>query len=327
MPELGQELFLGNNPIQLIQNNHFVLVNPFFFSFLFDEYPEANFGVSLRQLSSNYNGPCVKVRRTSDNSTSEIGFSNCIIDTNTLLDFAGASSVTVDTWYDQSGNGNNLTMPDTTRQPALVLTGSLVTGSASTPTPSLFFNGVDMIMTGSNFTSGDVAASIFNVYNTATDAAPNTATMFVYMFGAADGNSFFKGSTAGALTDEYMSFGLVKSGVAAGRLGSDTYRRNANELVIEDEYWISTGTKYYKNASEVTLNLTANSYTTSTDVSPSSINTTLNQFTLGAFLNFPGGSYLTPHNGKISELVSWPSNKLSERTLIQQQINNYYNAY
>lgn len=297
------------------------------FSFLFDEYPDADFGVSLRQLSSDYTGPCVKVRRTSDNATSEIGFLNYEINQSELLSFAGASSLTIDTWYDQSGNGNNLTMPDTARQPALVLTGSLVTGSVSNAKPSLFFNGVNMIMTGSNFTSGDSAASIFNVYNTAIPAAANSATMFLYMIGKDGGTySYFKGSSAGALAGEYMTFGTTTSTITGGRLGSSGYRRAANTLVIEDEYWLSGGSKFYQNASQVTLDLSANGYTTSTNVAPSTINPSFNQFTLGAFVSGVE-AYLVPHNGKISELVSWPSDKSSQRTLIQQQINNFYKVY
>jgi hypothetical protein len=325
--ELGQGLFLGSEPVQLIQNNNFASANVFEYSFLFDEFPDADFGISFRKLKSTYNGPCVKVRRASDNATSDIWFENFEIDTNALLSFAAGSSLAIDTWYDQSGNANNLTQPSTTRQPLIVSSGTLITGSVSNPKPSALFDGTNSLMTGSNFTSGDSAATIFNVYNTSAAAAVDSATMFVYMVGDNGGNNFFKGSSAGALTGEYMTFGVTKTGVAAGRLGSSTYRRNANTLVIEDEYWISTGTKFYQNTSEVTLNLTANSYTTSTDVSPSSVNTTANLFVLGAFANSGGTTYSVPHNGKISELVSWPQNKINERSNIQSQINSYYQVY
>lgn len=297
------------------------------YSYLFDLYPNADFGVSLRQLNSAYSGPCVKVRRVSDNATLEVGFSNNQINTGELLSFAGASSLMLDTWYDQSGKGNNVIMPNTTLQPALVLTGSLVTGSIVNPKPSVFFNGINMYMSGSNFTSGDSAATIFSVYNTAIPAAANSATMFLYMMGANDGNTFFKGSTAGALAGEYMTFGLNKTGITGGRLGPSGYRRAANTLVIEDDYWISSGTKFYQNGAEVTLDLSANGYTTSTDVSPSSINTSHNQFTLGAFLGSVGGTIFTPHNGKISEMVSWPANYNSIKADIGNQINEYYQAY
>jgi hypothetical protein len=325
-------MYLGDARIIPIFNNQIISVNPFQQSFLFDEFPNADFGISLRQLSVKYKGPCVKVRRISDNATSDIWFENFEIDTKALLSFAAGSSLAIDTWYDQSGNANNLTQPSTTRQPLLVSSGNLITGSVSNAKPSALFDGTNSLMTGSNFTSGDVAASFFNVYNTTAAAAPDTATMFVYMIGDNGGNNFFKGSSAGALTGEYMTFGVTKVAVpgpdvSVGRLGSSTYRRGANALVLEEEYWTTSGTTYYQNNSQVTLNLTANGYGTTTDVSPALISPANNTFTLGAFLNSGGSTYAVPHNGKISEVVCWPQNKISERSSIQSQINSYYKIY
>jgi hypothetical protein len=70
---------------------------------------------ALRQLKST--APyAIKVRRSSDNSTQDIGVTGGLLNTAALLSFCGAGDGFVDTWYDQSGNGRNLTQATTTAQ-------------------------------------------------------------------------------------------------------------------------------------------------------------------------------------------------------------------
>jgi hypothetical protein len=59
---------------------------------------------STRLLSSSYSGYALKVRRSSDNSTQDIGFTGSgDLDTATLKTFIGSSDCFVQIWYDQSG--------------------------------------------------------------------------------------------------------------------------------------------------------------------------------------------------------------------------------
>lgn len=95
---------------------------------------------SLRKLSSGYLGDCIEVRNSTTNETKNIGFIDRNLDVATLLDFAGGSgSCYVVTWYDQSGNGYNLTSETPSRQPMIVQEGVLVKLS-NTNRPSLRFN-------------------------------------------------------------------------------------------------------------------------------------------------------------------------------------------
>ena len=60
-------------------------------------------GFSLRRLRSSYSGYCIEVRRSSDNTTLNIGFdSSGYLDIVTLLSFVGSGSGFVKTWYNQS---------------------------------------------------------------------------------------------------------------------------------------------------------------------------------------------------------------------------------
>lgn len=55
-------------------------------------------------------GYCCKIKRSSDNATRDIGFTPAgYMDSLAALAFVGASTLTVETWYDQSGNGYDAT--------------------------------------------------------------------------------------------------------------------------------------------------------------------------------------------------------------------------
>jgi hypothetical protein len=92
-----------------------------------DSLPTPIAAYGLRHLRSAYTGHAIRVRRNSDNSEENIGFTaNGSLDTTALSNFCGVSSCFIRTWYDQSGNGYNATQTTTANQPLLVNAGSLV---------------------------------------------------------------------------------------------------------------------------------------------------------------------------------------------------------
>jgi len=88
---------------------------------------------SVRLLSNTYAGMCMNVRRGSDNTTSDIGFVNGVLDTATLLTFCGAGNGFVHTWYDQSGNGRDMAQVNAAN---IVTSGVLQVLSGSLPAPA-----------------------------------------------------------------------------------------------------------------------------------------------------------------------------------------------
>jgi hypothetical protein len=95
---------------------------------LLDNYSGAAAAYSLRRIGpSGYFGPAIRVRRDSDNTLRDIGFtSDGQLDTVGLLDFVGVTgSGFVQTWYDQSGNGRDAIQNTTTAQPFIVTSGSI----------------------------------------------------------------------------------------------------------------------------------------------------------------------------------------------------------
>ena len=293
---------------------------------LLDQYPTASAAYSVRKLRTEYTGPSLRVRRSNDNATQDIGFINGALDTTQLRSFVSTNSAFVDVWYDQSGNSNNLTMPDTTRQPRIVNAGTIESASNRTPTiPALFFDGVNDYITGSNFATGSSSLSAFNIFSSVTASAANTTSYSWYHFSSGSGQ-FNKGSSTGLLTGETMYLGVTKTGITTGRLGSNTYSRAANAVFVESEFWTSTGVTSFQNTTQTTLNLSANGFATNSNVSPSTIAMPENKFVWGAF-NLVAGTVAVPTHGKCMEMVYWGDNKSSERIDIQNNMNQYFNIY
>lgn len=109
---------------------------------LLDNYSGSAAAYSLRRIGpSSYFGPAIRVRRDSDNTLRDIGFtSDGQLDTVGLLDFVGVTgSGFVQTWYDQSGNGYNATEANA-KQPLVLLSGSVLTNAGK---PCLQFDNTD----------------------------------------------------------------------------------------------------------------------------------------------------------------------------------------
>lgn len=92
---------------------------------LLEQMPVAAYqAYSMRRLSAHYDGPAITVRRSTDNTTMDIGFGDDhLLDTDTLLEFVGSGSGFVATWYDQSGNDRHMTQTVAASQPQLVAAG------------------------------------------------------------------------------------------------------------------------------------------------------------------------------------------------------------
>jgi hypothetical protein len=290
---------------------------------LLDTYPNAAAAYSLRKLRTAYTGSAIRVRRSSDNTEQDIGFTALgALDTSALTSFCGSGNGFVTTWYDQSGNARNATQTTAANQPQIVSSGSLLTLN-SKPCTSWT---TDSRMGNSSFNpSSSSGFSAFNVYSTNLAAAANTNTMFLYSFGAISPQiAFGKASSTGQLTDEYISFirNLGNNFPAdTGRLGSTIYRRSANTQVLESEFYLSSGFTFFQNNSAQTMNISANGATTSVNWSPS-------------IYNLTGGLYLNSYvnngdtvNCKMQEVIFYDNSQSSNRTGIESNINSYYGIY
>lgn len=107
--------------------------------------------LSLRQLSASYTGPAIRVRRSSDNTEIDIGFTaEGDLDTTSLLDFCGSGDGFISIWYDQSGNGFNATRSGAAGQPRIVSAGVLDLMGTK---PGVRFDGTDDALSMANAVS------------------------------------------------------------------------------------------------------------------------------------------------------------------------------
>lgn len=129
---------------------------------LLDRFTGAAAAYSLRSLSSSTTN-VVRVRRSSDNT--EQDFTASEVSDGTLETFVGAGNTGfVTTWYDQSGNSNDMIQAVADSQPTLVDAGALVTESGK---PTIKFP------SSKNLTNANVSvypvASIFSAKNMIVD--------------------------------------------------------------------------------------------------------------------------------------------------------------
>lgn len=98
-------------------------------------------GVSLYKLTNTYNGYCLRIRRSSDGTTKDIGFKSGFWDYQDALTFVGANNGTVNIFYNQIGSSNYV-QNTSGNQPVIISTGVVLDGLLFTnkfmnmPTPS-----------------------------------------------------------------------------------------------------------------------------------------------------------------------------------------------
>ena len=94
-------------------------------TYLLDLYPNAVFAFDFYKLNSAYTGACIRVRRA-DNVEQDIGFSGDALDQSELTTFANGQDCFRVTFYDQSGNGRNMTQTSASNQPKIVSAGVIL---------------------------------------------------------------------------------------------------------------------------------------------------------------------------------------------------------
>lgn len=127
-----------------------------------------------RKLRTAYTGAAFRVRRSSDNVEQDIGFSGNSVDTSALTSFIGANSGFIVTWYDQSGNGRNLTQATQANQPRIVNAGVIDTSGGY---PAIAGHGAGVrVLTGASHLFAAGAHTVMFVMQRPSD--PNGNELF-----------------------------------------------------------------------------------------------------------------------------------------------------
>lgn len=267
-----------------------------YFVGLLDSYPNAAAAYSVRKLRTAYTGSAIRVRRSSDNTEQNIGFTALgNLDTTTLISFADGGNCFVTTWYDQSGNGLNATQTTAANQPQIVDTNNLITEGGK---PTLRFDGSNDFFINNTINISQPITRFTTAKNTNTTKAGvftdsnTTSDRFVlYSGGSGDNNGNFAASYSNT------GAGLILTSNANRNLFYELANSGSNELALNG------GTAITGNNGSNGLN----------KLSIGNIRTTV-----------VAGYYLT---GNFQELVIYNSNQSSNRTGISTNINTYYAIY
>lgn len=259
---------------------------------LLDTYSGAAVAYSLRKLRTAYTGNAITVRRSSDNTSQQIGFdSNGNLDTTSLLSFVGAGNGFVTTWFDQSGNNNNASSSTLAEQPQIVSGGNLILVNGK---PSISFDGTNDYMNYSIITCSS------NHYNF---TVIKRDTPGVRMFGLS-GRDFASKYLMTLWSDNNFYF----QGKNLYYIASTSTDTTTNQILL-------TGVN---NAGVLNIYKNSNIINT-TLVNDNGITATTNS--LG---NYNGNLF---SNAKIQEIVFYNNDQSSNRTSISSNINSHYTIY
>lgn len=261
------------------------------FSFLLDLYPSSAAAYSLRKLRAGYTGNCIEVRRNNDGATLNIGFVNNVLDTTTLLTFAGVNTCSILKWYDQSGNGNTAFNATTNSLfPQIVASGVLVTQNSKA---SINFTQNPLQFTTSISSGVNTSSFIIGKSNSLTSAGP-----------------LIGNTGAGPYVGQYFNQLLIQSGNTTTLDVLLTATNSANTNFNINNLYYTSSPRIYVNNTLIPI------------TSTSTFSATRNTFELIG--NYAGVAFTV---GYISEVVIYKLDQLSNRTGINANINTYYTIF
>ena len=282
------------------------VINPYNFGVvpILDIYPSAYIAYSTRKVRTAYAGNCLRVRRSSDNAETDIGFVANYIDTVTLLAFCGAGNGFVTTWYDQSGNSRNSTQTTAINQPQIVSSGTLILKNNKL---SLQFDGTNDSLTATGTSGITIGPSTYYAVSCRNGIPSQIRTVFATgILGAESGYGVFY-STTNTVASQ-VRYNIVN-------IATSTQYSNTDQVI---NLMLSVTTTSFLNTwfNGGSLNTVGYSYLNS--------NTTRN-LCIGARIDsFGPGFYL---NGNISEVIVWQIDYTATKSGIESNVNSYYNIY
>ncbi|WP_322014421.1 arabinofuranosidase catalytic domain-containing protein [Paraburkholderia sp. J12] len=160
---------------------------------------------SMRRLRGGYGGPCLNVRRDSDNSTQDIGFTaSGELNTNALLTFVGNANGYVTKWYDQMPGASHLKQTQTVLQPQIINDGVQLSLLPTGVRPVVATNGGNAGQNGQTLVSGAVDVPVASL----TFAQPFTRVSVFGLPGGlspANSNPVLMSSHTGNPTELYQT--------------------------------------------------------------------------------------------------------------------------
>jgi len=260
------------------------------YDYLLDDYSGASAAYSLRLLDSTYSGNAIKVRRASDNTEQDIGFVDNELDTSSLETFCSGTAGYVTTWYDQSGNGNDVTQSTAAQQPQIVVGGSTIV-EGTKPAFDFLTGGNFIGATGYSFT--DFAA--FTVMHSDTNSSYPISCQ-------SSNNTGWRQHIVNATTFRSRMFGV-----------------NIDASVTTSEDYTLLSTLSYGNNGYTFVDGVQEATASVTPTADTSANLEVGSSTSVSSTTF--------YNGRMQEVVVYDSDQSTNRSGIETNINDFYSIY
>jgi len=259
---------------------------------LLDTYPNAAAAYSVRLLKSDYTGSAIRVRRSSDNTEQDIGFTALgNLDESSLTSFCSGTNGFVTTWYDQSGNAINATQTTALAQPQIVSAGAIINVNSK---PCIQFVSALLNRLETTLISSSTEVSIISV----SRHTPTTA--YSPIIGVGLNNGY-------ALTTQQNKYNLFYRAIADQRTTNDALSTQA--LIFA----------YTKSATNQQIFANDVSYQNFT---PATMNAPTTSSRIGTY-----DLIQDAYNGTQQELIVYANSQLSNRSGMQTNINTYYAIY
>jgi len=255
---------------------------------LLDTYSGAAAAYSLRLLDSTYTGDAIEVY-AGTNGTADIGF-NIFgeLDTVALAAHCGTQIGTVQTWYDQSGNGNNAINGNTGSQPQ-IWDGSGVVTQNGKPTISAYGGGT--VRSLQDTVSSDILHDNNEFTQIAVFESPSNGHVFL-----------------NNLSATFPHWRVRSGGATNSTAATPTSLTGGNNAFVQTVGFLSrsgnTVESYENNTLAINGTDTANITTFSAKI----------------------GIGRLRYGGNVQEVIIWPTAQ-TDRADIQDNINTFYNIF
>jgi hypothetical protein len=301
----GDKLVAGQLPTQLG-----LIGSRLTFQGLLDIYPNAAAAYSLRQLTAAYTGSAIRVRRSSDNTETDIGFSSTFgLDTTTLTSFCSGTNGFVTTWYDQSGNARNATQTTAANQPQIVSSGSVILEGTK---PSLQFDGSNDV-----FSFAEIAlTAATGLLTLKRNASPTYQEPFSVGFPSQNYAAFAMSMNEDVQYGRLLTYAQAngnfggKNGLVGSLINYKLFSAIWNGLGIN-------GSSFYKIYDNGSLQSLTNSLTIGIANSTQSL--------IGATTST--GTVVSFFSGKIQEVILYGTDESSNIVDLNNNINSFYSIY
>jgi hypothetical protein len=234
---------------------------------------------------------CMTIRRASDGTTTTIGFDGSgNIDEAAITTFCTGTTCSVQTWIDQSGNGNNATAPSTGAEPTIYTGGALVKQGGRL---ALDFDGVsDALNSASNVS--------MPLNNTIAIVAQGTSTTTDEVFN-------INGTAGVNIRIQTAQYKLLYSDLDQSFITSAT----------NNQFLVFAGRQ--SSSDTVHGSIDGGAQLADTSNPSSNWNTATAKIHIGA----RNGTSLQ-WDGKVQEVIYYESDELANRTDIEENIGDYY---